>query len=120
VRNAGRNRNRHWQPRRVVRRPLQTHEVHARRRRLRLAREHIQSLETVNRYQRELKHTTLALVSYLEEHWRSPCWPADYDSWWPVIDRYTGELVSDRLKGRGAQRRLKRLLGENQPRAWDR
>ena len=53
---------------------------------------------------------------YLEEHWRTPGWRADYDSWWPVIQRYAGVLATESFTGRGALKRLKALLNQNQNR----
>ena len=86
---------------------------------MRRARRHLEAFEDSNRYQRELKGTTLALIRYLEEHWRTPGWRADFDSWWPVIERYAAALNHDGFTGRGARDRLWRLLDRNQDRPMD-
>ena len=74
----------------------------------------MEALAAGNRYRRELKDTALALIRYLEEHWRTPGWRDDYDSWWPFIDRYAAALASDPFTGRGALKRLRKLLDRNQ------
>ena len=107
-----------WQcaSRRRARTPLGAEETADRLGRLARARRQVQAHRARNHHQRELKGTTLALIRYLEEHWRTPGWRADYDSWWPVIQRYAGVLATESFTGRGALKRLKALLNQNQNR----
>ena len=112
MRQARARRRRH--ARSCPRPPLTAREIAERRRRLRRACLRVQALPAGNRYRSELKNTALALIRYLDEHWRTPGWRDDYDSWWPFIDRYAAALASDSFTGRGAFKRLRKLLDRDQ------
>ncbi len=93
-----------------------TSDIAGRRRRLAHARRHFEAFEAANRYQSELEGTALAMISYLEDRWRVPGWPADFDRWWRILGRYARVLASGELAGPGARKRLERVLNENQQR----
>lgn len=90
-----------------------------RRRRLARLRRQLEAFEASNRYQAELKGTTLALIAYMDDYWCEPERAADFERWWRVVRRYATVLASDPFTGRGARQRLQRLLNENQERPSD-
>ncbi len=106
----------HLPIRRASRRPERPEEAAARRRRLGRARRHLEAFETSNPYQSLLKGTALAMVGYLEEHWRVPGAGDHFDRWWPIVNRYARALATDDFTGRGVRKRLYRLLDMNQER----
>ncbi len=91
----------------------------ARRRRLVGVRRQLEAFEVANRYQSELKGTTLAMIAYMDEHWCRPERAADFDRWWRFVERYTAVLTSGELAGPGTFDRLESLLNENQQRPSD-
>ena len=122
-RKAGRTRSsRRRQRRRRAVAPL-TNPVHAesrqvseRHERLKQGRRQLEAFEASNRYESELKGTTLAMINYMLDMWCGDDRAADFDRWWPIVGQYARVLFSAELRGRGARRRLSKLLGRNQAR----
>ncbi len=89
-------------------------EAAERRSRLEQGRRRLEAFEASNRYESELKGTTLAMIGYMIEEWCGDEQAADFDRWWPIVGQYARVLFSGDLNGRGARKRLNRLLDRNQ------
>ncbi len=89
-------------------------ETANRQRLLEDTRRRLAAFEARNRYQSQLKSTTMAMIRYLRQHWCEPEHAADFDRWWLIVERYTRVLLSGELQGTGTRRRLNRLLDRNQ------
>lgn len=94
-------------------------EVAARHRRLTEAARYLETFEPSSHYESEVKGTTLAMIRYMAEYWCAPEEVENFDRWWQFVDRYLVALDSGTLVGRGARKRMDRLLDRNQIRPLD-